>query len=194
MTRVRQAWMAWMALPVAVVVWTTVPAAPQIGGEDREAALQVFHEQVGAYAALHKKFEEGLPPRGTERTAFGALLARRSLASALRTARWKARPADIFTPAAARAFEGIIRDVYATADGAQLARIFNERAARPIPSPLVNEPYEKELVQIVPDAILRVLPELAEDVEYRTVNADLILWDIHAEIVVDVLPDAFLVQ
>jgi hypothetical protein len=185
---------AWIALGLAVLVWTRVPAALQIGGEDREEALVAFHERIDAYAALHRKFEEGLPPRGTERTAFGTLLARRYLAAAIRTARWQARQGDIFTPAAARAFEGIIRNAYATADGAQLADIFRDRAARPIPSPLVNGPYEKALVQVVPDAILRLLPELAEDVEYRTVNADLVLWDMHAEIIVDVLPDAFLVE
>ena len=184
---------AWMALGLAVLVWTAVPAARQIGGEDREEALRAFHERVDAYAALHRKFEEGLPPRGTERTAFGTLLARRYLASAIRTARWKARQGDIFTPAAARAFAGIIRDVYATSDGARLADMFKQRAARPIPAPLVNEPYERVLVQVVPDAILRVLPELAEDVEYRTVNADLVLWDLHAEMILDVLPDAFLI-
>jgi hypothetical protein len=49
------------------------------------------------------------------------------------------------------------------------------------------------VAQLVPDAILRLLPALAEDVEYRTVNADLFLWDIHAEIVVDVLPEAVLI-
>ena len=37
-------------------------ATRQIGGEDREEALGVFHERVDAYAALHRKLEEGLPP------------------------------------------------------------------------------------------------------------------------------------
>jgi hypothetical protein len=34
-------------------------------------------------------------------------------------------------------------------------------------------------------------PELPEDVEYRIVNHDLVLWDIHADLVVDFLPNAF---
>jgi len=183
----------WMTLVVAVLVSATVPAALQIGGEDREEALRVFHERVDAYAALHEKLEEGLPPRGSERSAFSTLLFRRYLATAIRTARWKARPGDIFTPAAAQAFQAIIADAYATSDGQTLSDLFRQRAARPVPSPVVNEPYPPEVARLVPDAILRLLPELAEDVEYRTVNADLFLWAIHAEIVVDVLPDAFLI-
>jgi hypothetical protein len=109
-----------------------MPATQQIGGEDREEALRVFHERLDTYAALHQKLEEGLPPRGSERSSFSALLFRRYLATAIRTARWKARPGDLFTPAAAQAFPAILADVYATSDGQTFSDLFRQRAARPV--------------------------------------------------------------
>jgi len=38
--------------------------------------------------------------------------------------------------------------------------------------------------------VLAVLPPVPDDVEYRFVGRDLILRDAHANVVIDVLPDA----
>jgi hypothetical protein len=38
--------------------------------------------------------------------------------------------------------------------------------------------------------LLLRLPELPEELEYRIVNCDLVLWDVHADLVIDFVPDA----
>lgn len=43
----------------------------------------------------------------------------------------------------------------------------------------------------VPAILLQRLPPLPEDVEYRILDHDLVLWDIHADLVVDFVPFAF---
>jgi hypothetical protein len=42
--------------------------------------------------------------------------------------------------------------------------------------------------------VLQVFPPLAEELQYRFVDRDLILWDEHANLIVDVLPDAVLLD
>jgi hypothetical protein len=181
------------AVCAVLLAWTHAAAAGQ-GDVGNDQALRGFHSRVAAYAALHRRLEAPLPPRLPPRQTFSALLEKRYLASAIRSARAAARRGDIIDADAARVFRAIIAEVFGAPGGAALADEFRRRAARPVPDPVVNEPYPIEVVMLVPDALLSRLPALAEDVEYRTVNADLILWDTHAEIIVDVLPDAFLVS
>jgi hypothetical protein len=38
--------------------------------------------------------------------------------------------------------------------------------------------------------LVQYLPDLPPGIEYRLVRANLVLWDVHAETIVDVLPDA----
>lgn len=180
------------AVCAVLLTWTYVAAGFREPAGGAEEALRAFHNSVNLYAALHRKLEGPLPPRVPDRETFSALVARRYLASALRNARPSARPGDIIDPAAANVFRALIAEAFAAPGGAALADEFRQRAARPVMDPVINEPFPMEAAALVPDPILQRLPALAEDVEYRAVNADLILWDIHAEIVVDVLHGAFL--
>jgi hypothetical protein len=42
----------------------------------------------------------------------------------------------------------------------------------------------------LPPRLLQHLPDVPPGIEYRLVEADLVLWDVDAEIIIDVLPDA----
>ena len=42
----------------------------------------------------------------------------------------------------------------------------------------------------LPPRLLQYLPELPPGIEYRLVQADLVLWDVDPEVIIDVLPDA----
>jgi hypothetical protein len=47
-----------------------------------------------------------------------------------------------------------------------------------------------EGLDTLPPRLLQYLPDLPRGIEYRLVQADLVLWDVDAEIIIDVLPDA----
>jgi hypothetical protein len=47
---------------------------------------------------------------------------------------------------------------------------------------------EREAVMV--RILLQWLPPLPEDLEYRLIDHDLVLWDSHADLILDVLPDA----
>jgi hypothetical protein len=55
---------------------------------------------------------------------------------------------------------------------------------------VLNEPLGEGASCPVPVLLLEALPPVPGGLEYRVVGPDLVLWDVHAEIVIDVLRDA----
>ena len=56
--------------------------------------------------------------------------------------------------------------------------------------PLVDQPDIPVLLIPLPPPLTMHLPPLPRAIDYRLVGASLVLWDVDAEIVIDVLPDA----
>jgi hypothetical protein len=150
-------------------------------------ALKEFADRVRDYLALQKKIEASLQPASTDSPAQFDVH-QKALAAAIRLARQKARPGDIFG-AAGTQFRQIIR---------QDAR---ERSARDIvatmqqvprqPAPRVNLAYpETAALATVPPLILNRLPPLPEGIEFRFMGRDLILRDTNANLIVDLLHEA----
>ena len=55
----------------------------------------------------------------------------------------------------------------------------------------INARYPESVpVSTVPPQVLQALPKLPEDLEYRFIGDRLILHDIHAHIIVDIIDDA----
>jgi hypothetical protein len=45
-------------------------------------------------------------------------------------------------------------------------------------------------LETLPPRLVQYLPDLPPGIEYRLVRANLVLWDVNAETIIDVLPDA----
>jgi hypothetical protein len=169
--------------------WTRAAAHVQDpGAQDRTAALQMFAEGVERYAALRTRYEAPLPPFDIRRDPWSLQLSRHFLASAIRTARHQARPGDVFTPPVAR----VIRQLIAEAYDIDLEGLADEEldAADVIVDLTLNEPVPSWAMRELPDVLSAHLPRLPPAIEYRLVSDALILWDAHAEILIDVLPGA----
>lgn len=164
-------------------------AAHQI--EAREAALKVFVERVGSYAALHVRLERALPPLDVTRETLRLFAIRQRLADGIREARAGARQGDIFSPDVADVFRAIIAERLAGRDvEGFLIALHEEHPSMHGVRPTVNGPFISGASQEMPTVLLHALPALPTDVEYRIVNHDLVLWDIHANLVIDFVPDA----
>jgi len=164
----------------------------QSAPDDRAVVLQAFQGRVQAYVGLHQRLEGPLPPMTDEAESWSMLLAKRYLASAIRRARSTAQQGDIFHSAAATVLRELIAEGLAGRDPeAFLSEFYAPHPVTHATHPIVNEPYPKSITHEVPPAILERLPPLPEHVEYRIVGHDLLLWDVHADLVVDFLPDAF---
>jgi hypothetical protein len=167
-------------------------AFPQESGRENDAAaMREFTQGVARYVALRARLEEPLPAfDDARRDAWSVMLTRRYLGSAIRTARGRAGISDIFTAPVAAMFRGLIaeaiydEDIEGLVDG-DLGR---DGALVDL---VVNEPLPAWAIEAVPDALLTRLPPLPDAIEYGVVGGSLILWDSHAEILVDALPGAF---
>lgn len=159
---------------------------------DRDAALRLFHQRVEDYAALHRRLEGPLPPLTTTRNVLKNYIAQQLLANAIRKARRDVQQGVIFSPDVARVFRALITDALHGQDvEAFLTELQSEHPGIFDVRPLLNEPLPEEATHEMPIVLLHVLPALPEDVEYRIVNHDLVLWDIHANLVIDYVPNAF---
>lgn len=178
----------------AMLLAMTAFASAGQGARDleRQAALREFHAHVESYLALHRRLEAPLPPLHPTKETLRTYVSRQLLANAIRKARPNARQGDIFTVEVEKLFRTIIADAVAGRDvEAMLAELHEEHSAALDLWPEVNESYPPAATHEMPCFLLQVLPALEADLEYRVVGRHLLLWDSHANLVIDFLPNAF---
>ena len=171
------------------LVGTGVAAAPvTAAGRD---GLQVFAERVAAYAQLHRRLDAVLPRWEPSNDMHLIELRRTYLASSIRRERPDARQGDIFEPPAAAAFRRIIASALAGIDVELWLRDLYAECEMPVGyRPQVNAGYPYWATQEVPMVLLDALPALPAGIVYRLIDHDLLLWDVDANLIIDVLPDA----
>ena len=185
-----------LAAGVTVAAQTLPAPAPgaQTGRVVEEAmAMQAFQERVAGYVTLHR-IVEGPPLRPT--TNMGEvrtdmqLLAKRIVAI-----RQNAQPGDIITPDVGRLFRRRIVACLAPEQwSAILAELAEDEEGVPVPGVelRVNMPWPEQVPYgYVPTPLLLALPPLPPELEYRIIGRSLVLWDHHANLIVDYLPAAF---
>lgn len=188
---------------VAVVVAASLGAAcaqepaanPDVSNPDagtpNAATLADFRKRADEYAALQKKLGETVGPLDETMSPTQITERERALGQALIAARAGARRGDIFTPAAGALFQTIIREEFA--HRSRLALEDRDEAQDELPNftPAVNQVYPTTYpLATFPPGVLTHLPALPEPLEYRFVQRNLILRDIQANLIVDVLADA----
>ena len=151
-----------------------------------------FQQQLAAYLALRKKVESSLP-KVTE-TQDPKKIADRSatLAAGIQQARAGAKQGDVFTPTVAKEFRRILAEDSKGRTATDRTNIMDE-----VPSkmPTANGLYPTDSPQgptalaSFPPALLKVLPELPETIEYRFLGHSLVLRDAVANVIVDYLPE-----
>jgi len=171
----------------------SIQPAPPAEGQPVNAdarALQAMIERINDYAALHKKLEDSLPKLSKESTPEEIDRNQRALARLIQKNRQNPKAGDIFTPDAQAVINRLLAQVFAGPDGAALrASIMDEN---PLTIKLaVNSRYPDTVpLSTVPPQVLQGLPKLPEEMEYRFISRHLILMDVHAHIIVDLIANA----
>ena len=155
-----------------------------------ERALQNFDRRVHWYVRLHRRLERSLPPEHL----FGDLedmpIAVDTLHAVMVDARPNARAGGFFTPDIAELL--LARLELAAATGRLVGQVypaylgFNHR----VPVPQVNGRIPAGRQKRPLPGLIAELPALPEELEYRVVGSALMLVDVHADLVLDVLTDA----
>ena len=161
-----------------------------------EVCVAAFEVRVDEYWALHRRFERLLEPGTMFLDPSHDYAARQALADLLRAARPGAGEGDLFTPDVAEVFRvRIAQALIATRRTASdLLRGDDEDEWPGLAPPVVNGAFNWRWRNVMWPSILFALPPLPDDLEYRFVGVDLILVDVHANLVVDILRDALAVD
>ena len=158
-----------------------------------ERTLHDFDQRIDRYVRLHRRLERDLPPEHLFGDFEDMPVAVDTLHNAMVDARPNATVGTFFTPAVAELLttrlERALRAGGQTPAEAMIAMNLGHRER--IREAEVNGriPPGRQ-VRVWPAPLLAVLPALPEELEYRFIGGDLVLVDVHADLIVDILKDA----
>lgn len=167
---------------------------PPSEAEQRELdaeGLEEFKEEVAEYVELRRRLDSKLAPLPPKASPESVHAYEASLEKLLAAKRERAEEGDLFVSEIRPLLRRLFREVLAGPEGRALrAEIYDEAPNRTFRI-RINTHYPSELpLSTVPYRLLSVLPQLPVELEYRIVGPDLVLLDIDAHMVVDVLRNA----
>jgi hypothetical protein len=155
------------------------------------AVISDFLKRVDAYVALHKKHEDTLPKLSKQTTPQEIDTHQRALAKLIQASRKNAKQGELLTPAMQRLVRSLLLPIFAGKDGAQIKDEILDKEYKAVKL-AVNGRYPDEVpVSTMPPQVLEALPKLPEEIEYRFIQNNLILFDSHAHIIADYMIRAF---
>ena len=178
---------------ILAVALATCVAGASAAVTDPDEPLRAFRSAIDAYATLHRDVEQRVPPQKISPDAGEIQHAVDAMAAAMREARPGAAEGDIFTGASGDVIRLRIRRALRTCGydpGDFLSGMTGTWQPEDVPLPAVNGRFSWELPSFMVPCVLWMLPELPAELEYRFVARDLVLIDVHANLVADILRDA----
>jgi len=155
---------------------------------EQARAIAAFENAVEEYVALHRRLERAWPPLSFFADPEQAEMAAEALRTALRDARPMAGRGNLFAPAVADVLR--CRIARAVLEGEGYAA-WPPRGAEDI------DRWRPQVGQPIPWGVLGMrwplitaLPTLPSELAYRFIGGDLVVVDVHANLVVDVLERA----
>jgi hypothetical protein len=181
-----------MAFAWIAVLFVARNDSGRVQREDEAQVLASFHSRVQQYAELHRSLEGPVPTLSRSDDYAETKAAIAALGATLRTARKSARQGDIFTPDIESWFRSKIAECLEGCNTDDLLATLNEENPPGLVlTPQVNAQWPDEAsLGPMPPALLAALPRLPEELQYRFMNRDLVLWDVHANLVVDFITKA----
>ena len=159
-------------------------------------ATQVFETRVRQYVRLHRVLEGPLPPMRSTTEMDDIRATMHALARRIQAARARENQGEIITPDVARMFRRRIATCLPPEEWAAVfADIDVDEAGVSVAPPAlrVNMEWPHEVpFNDVPSQLLLALPPLPSELQYRIIGRSLVLWDHHANLIVDFLPAAFM--
>ena len=179
------------ACAVAALTLMSSSVAAQAQTNPTAAALADFDVRLKTYVALHRRLanetgeiDETKSPREiTDREV--------ALGKLIRTARAQARRGDIFISPVETLLKRLIREESARRSPRVRTDRKEDQDELADFTPTVNQVYPPTQPLVTfPAGLLRVLPKLPRELEYRLVQRNLILRDIEANLIIDFIPAA----
>ncbi|HEX6189901.1 MAG TPA: hypothetical protein VFZ40_17625 [Pyrinomonadaceae bacterium] len=150
--------------------------------------LEDFQEEVAEYVELRRRLDKQLAPLPPKAPPESVHAYQTGLEKLLAAKRARSKEGDLFVRKVRPLLRRLIREILAGPGGRTLrAEIYDEAPGRTFRIN-INTRYPSVLpLSTVPYRLLSALPPLPVEIQYRIVGRDLVLLDIDAQIVVDVL-------
>ena len=161
-----------------------------VGGQRIDPMRHTFLQSIDEYVQRHRSLEGPLPKEAVTADPDSLFASKRALSVAIRNTRADARQGDIFSAAVARYFRLLIADALKEGGVEDLLAIVEEENEVHTPAAVNGDYPAGRSVSMMPPCLLAALPPLPAELQYRFVGRDLILWDVHAGLIVDFVPDA----
>ena len=181
---------------VSTAVLVLILASTGISGAQvlvNEAAKTVsdFNDRVKEYITLHRKLANEAGPIDETKKPHEITQREEALGQLIRTTRAGAKPGSLFSPPVATLFRTIIKQEFSRRPAAVRKDRKEDQDELADFVPTVNQTYPPTQPLVTfPAGLLRTLPKLPQELEYRLVQRYLIVRDIEANLIVDVLPNA----
>jgi hypothetical protein len=148
-----------------------------------------FEERVAAYMKIHKAAEAGMGRLSPTPSAERLEAKKNGLAEGIRAQRAGAKQGDIFTPAIAAEFRRVI-----ALNLRHRAKTIHEsiRSGEQVKAVVqVNGSYPEGVpLETMPPTLLMSFPKLPPELDYRFVGSTLVLRDVSANLIIDLMPNA----
>ena len=177
-----------LAAVLSIVMLSLGNGAPAAQVSANVPAVTVFVERVNEYVALHKKLEATLPKLPQEATPVQIDQNERALGKLIQDARKGAQRGDLFTPEMTIFVKNLMAQVFGGPGGQKLRSSVMDENVKELPLK-VNQRFPDVIpISTMPPAILKALPELPEQMQYRFVASQFVLLDSHSHLVADFIP------
>jgi len=164
---------------------------PERAANPADSLFVDFARRIDSYMEVRGRVEDSVgdldPTKSQEEIATRA----DALGKAIIAARAQAKQGDIFTPELSSFMAALIKQEYARRPVPVIETRDDQQEELPSFEPQVNQIYPTTYpLATFPPALLPLLPPLPEQVEYRIVRDNLILRDVEANLILDVMPRA----
>jgi len=157
-------------------------------------AMAAYVDAVNDYVVMHRRLENAVGRIDINSTPDSINRSIAALATAIRAERPHARQGDLFTPALGHELRARINGALLE-HGFTAADILRSGRADELIDPStvrlqVNGTFPWVLAAAMFPCVIEALPPLPSELQYRIVGNDLVLIDVHASLIVDILPNA----
>ena len=155
-----------------------------------QTVVTEFQKALADYVKIRDTAIASFKPVAKDATPVEIDVNQRLTSRAIANARAQARPGSVFHPAVREYVRRTLADVFKQLDGKGVrASILDEN---PIGTAVrINGPYPDGIpLATMPPQVLEALPRLPPDLEYRFVGDRLILFDSHAQLIIDYIDAA----
>jgi hypothetical protein len=156
-----------------------------------KAVFDDFAKRVDNYMKLRKTLTDSIGELDPTKSQAEITARANALANAIIAARAQAKPGDIFTPEVATILATLIKQEYSRRTEPVQETRDDQQEELPDFVPHVNQVYPTTYpLATFPPTLLPLLPPLPEQLEYRVAQHYLVLRDIEANVIIDVMPNA----